>query len=176
MGRKRKNGQGTVRLRKDGRWEGRVVVGYDEQKRPKTKNVLAKTKAECEEKLETLIKTHAKAKIAPDMPFGDWIDHWYQTYSKPHIRLTSQSAYEAEIYLHVIPEIGHIPLDKLTQNDLQQFHSRVKKSGRFLSRVVNLSFLQRSRCRCRDQFVSCSPRPSNWRRKSEFWYSPRRMV
>ena len=43
MGRKRKNGEGTVRLRKDGRWEGRIVIGYDENGLPKTKNVLAKT-------------------------------------------------------------------------------------------------------------------------------------
>lgn len=47
MGRKRKNGEGTVRLRKDGRWEGRVVIGYDEKGLSKTKNVLAKTKGEC---------------------------------------------------------------------------------------------------------------------------------
>ena len=39
---KRKRGDGSLHLRKDGRWEGRVVVGYDEKGRPKTKNVLAK--------------------------------------------------------------------------------------------------------------------------------------
>ena len=37
MGRKRKSGEGTVRLRKDGRWEGRVVIGYDEKGLPRTK-------------------------------------------------------------------------------------------------------------------------------------------
>ena len=54
MAGKRKRGEGTVRLRKDGRWEGRVVVGYDEAGNPKTKNVLAKTKKACVEKLEKL--------------------------------------------------------------------------------------------------------------------------
>ena len=44
MAGKRKNGQGTVRLRKDGRWEGRHIVGYDEHGKAKTKNVLAKPK------------------------------------------------------------------------------------------------------------------------------------
>ena len=34
MGRKRKSGEGTVRLRKDGRWEGRIVIGYDEKGLP----------------------------------------------------------------------------------------------------------------------------------------------
>ena len=47
MAKKRKYGSGTVRKRSDGRWEARVVVGYDESGNPKTKNVLAKTKAEC---------------------------------------------------------------------------------------------------------------------------------
>ena len=40
---KRKAGEGTVRLRKDGRWEGRIVVDYDINGLPITKNVLAKT-------------------------------------------------------------------------------------------------------------------------------------
>ena len=53
MAKKRKYGTGTVRKRTDGRWEGRVVIGYDDG-RPKTKNVLAKTKAECLKKLEEL--------------------------------------------------------------------------------------------------------------------------
>ena len=38
---KRKQGDGTMRLRKDGRWEGRIVVEYDEKGIPKTKSVLA---------------------------------------------------------------------------------------------------------------------------------------
>jgi hypothetical protein len=29
MAKRRKNGEGLLRLRKDGRWEGRVVVGND---------------------------------------------------------------------------------------------------------------------------------------------------
>ena len=44
----------NIYRRKDGRWEGRAVVGYDDKGLPKTKNVLAKTKKECAEKLEKL--------------------------------------------------------------------------------------------------------------------------
>ena len=66
------------------------------------------------------------------MTFGEWIDLWYQNYSKPGIRETTQENYETRIYKHIIPEIGHIQLDKLTQNDLQQFYMRLKKGGRYL--------------------------------------------
>ena len=48
MAKRRKNGSGDIHHRKDGRWEGRVVVGYKENGLPITKNVLAKTKAECD--------------------------------------------------------------------------------------------------------------------------------
>ena len=54
MARGRKRGDGSIRLRKDGRWEGRFVVGRDERGFPVTKNVLARTKAECAEKLRQL--------------------------------------------------------------------------------------------------------------------------
>ena len=43
---KRKQGEGMLRLRKDGRWEGRIVVGYDEKGNPKSKGVFAKTKTD----------------------------------------------------------------------------------------------------------------------------------
>lgn len=38
---KRKYGEGSIFLRKDGRWEGRVVVDYKENGNPKIKSVAA---------------------------------------------------------------------------------------------------------------------------------------
>lgn len=76
MAKRRKQGEGTLRLRKDGRWEGRVVVGYDDKGLPITKNVTAKTKEECVIKLERLREQYGKPteKINPEMSFGEWID------------------------------------------------------------------------------------------------------
>ena len=133
MARKRKAGDGTVRQRKDGRWEGRIVIGYDDNGYPKTKNVLSKTKKECVEKLQKLKEDYGglkPEKVRPEMLFGDWLTYWYENHSKPKIRPTTQETYESRIRLHIIPEIGGIPLNKLTQNDLQQFYGRLKQSGR----------------------------------------------
>ena len=134
MAKKRKYGSGTLRKRSDGRWEARVVTGYDESGNPKTKNVLAKTKAECLAKLEKLKEKYVPpvTKCSPGMNFGDWLDFWYQNYCKPQLRLNTQLGYEDRIYKHIIPEIGSIPLNKLTQNDLQQFYARLKTSGRLI--------------------------------------------
>jgi integrase len=94
---------------------------------------LAKTKAECVEKLKKLkadcggIKND---KLKADMPFGTWLDYWYRNYSKPGLRPSTQAGYESRIYNHIIPELGDIPLNQLTQNDLQQFYGRLKNGGR----------------------------------------------
>ena len=135
MARKRKSGTGTIRQRKDGRWEGRAVVGYDDKGLPKTKNVLAKTKRECQEKLAKLLEEVGgtkSEKICADMPFGEWMDFWYQTYLKPGLRPTTQLNYESTIYQHIIPQLGSIPLCQLSQKDLQQFYAYLKKEGRLV--------------------------------------------
>ena len=101
MGRRRA-GDGLIRYISDGRWEGRIVVGYDENGLPKTKNVLAKTKNECREKLSKL-----KVEIAPveqetsgEPTFGEWLEEWYKTYIKPGIRPGTREVYENRIYKH----------------------------------------------------------------------------
>ena len=137
MAKKRKNGQGTVRLRKDGRWEGRHIVGYDENGKAKTKNVLAKTKTECIEKLKKLQEHYGEVapfKIKPEMRFGDWMNYWYENHCKPTIRPTTQKSYEEWIYVHAIPGLGHIPLNKLTQADCQKFLNEMKANGRKVHR------------------------------------------
>ena len=57
MAKKRANGEGNIRKRKDGRWEARYTAGHD----PKTgkriiKNVLGKTQAEVREKLKRALE------------------------------------------------------------------------------------------------------------------------
>ena len=135
MAKRRKHGDGSVRLRKDGRWEGRVVVGYDEKGLPKTRNVLAKTKTECATKLSQLresLEIPAPEPPKPGISLGDWLDRWYQDYKKASLRPNTQMSYERRIYQHIIPALGNIQLDKLTTGDIQQFYTRLKQSGRLI--------------------------------------------
>lgn len=135
MAKRRKRGDGSVHLRADGRWEGRVVIGYDDKGLPVTKNVLAKTKPECISKLNTLkdsigIQTPYQPK--PGILLGDWLDLWYQSYKKPNLRPNTQMSYERRIYQHIIPALGNVQMDKLTTNDLQQFYVNLKQNGRLI--------------------------------------------
>ena len=90
----------------DGRWEGRAVIGYDDKGLPKTKNVLAKTKSECVQKLKNLTSSIGKSESAvtkPGITLGQWLDSWYQTSKKPNLRPNTQMSYEQRIYNYIIP-------------------------------------------------------------------------
>lgn len=137
---RRKQGSGSLRQRSDGRWEGRAVIGYDEKGLPKTKNVLAKTKTECEKKLaELLAEIGPEPTLQPkqephERTLGEWMDEWYQTYIKPNLRPGTQGGYEYSIYQQINAKVGDTPLGKFTHNDAQRFYGELKQSGR-LSRT-----------------------------------------
>ena len=53
------------------------------------KNVTAKTKTECIEKMEKLkdeIGFIRRESVHSRMPFGEWMDFWYQNYCKMRIK------------------------------------------------------------------------------------------
>lgn len=132
MANRRKKGTGTIRKRSDGRYEGRVIVGYDDNGDPQIKTATSKTRREVVEKMETIREENLipLKGLKKDMPFGQWIDFWYRYYVKPTVRETTQATYEGSIYKHIIPEFGKIPLNKITQADLQKFYADELKGGR----------------------------------------------
>ena len=134
MGKKRRaSGTGSVIEKPNGTYEGRYVVGYKENGYPITKSVFAKTKTECKLKLKEAMEQAGKLSsdaINPEMTFGDWLQFWYNNYCKPGVRESTRACYEGRIRLHILPSLGHIKLNKLTENDLQQFYTNLKKGGR----------------------------------------------
>ena len=129
---KRKQGEGLLRKRADGRWEARLVVDYKDGL-PVTKNVTAKTKAACKEKLEKLKQELGcrPKKVSEQMLFGEWINYWYETYCKPALRPTTQANYESRIKMHVLPSaISKIKLCELIQRDIQALCNNLRKHGR----------------------------------------------
>mgnify|MGYP000166033782 CR=1 FL=1 len=80
MAKKRANGEGNIRKRKDGRWEGRYTAGIDpETGKPIAKNVLAKTQRECKEKLRKAMEELEKIDVTKrrDYTVGEWAQLWY---------------------------------------------------------------------------------------------------
>ena len=77
MAKRRANGEGSIRKRFDGRWEGRYTAGRDpETGKAIYKNVLGKTQAEVKDKLKKAIEETAGLDIikAEKYTLGQWMD------------------------------------------------------------------------------------------------------
>ena len=134
MARRRANGEGNIRKRKDGRWEGRYVAGHDANGKEIRKNVLGKTQAEVKDKLRKAIEEAKYLDVAKadEYTVERWVKTWFEIYSKPNLRESTQERYLNHIEYHIIPEIGHIKLRKLTVRDIQVMYNNVRDHGRVL--------------------------------------------
>ena len=133
MAKRRANGEGNIRKRKDGRWEGRYTAGYDlDTGKRITKNVLGKTQAEVKEKLKQAIENSARLDVlkAGNDTVESWVKTWYEVYMEPRLRATTKDLYSGYIRNHIVPSIGSIRLDKLTTIQLQRFYNDLQKNGR----------------------------------------------
>ena len=133
MPKRRANGEGNIRKRKDGRWEGRYTAGYDPESGKRIiKNVLGKTQAEVKEKLKTAISESQKLDVskAGNYTVASWVRTWYEVYAEPRIRPNTKAYYTNYIENHIVPGIGDVPLDKLTTIQIQRFYNNLQKTGR----------------------------------------------
>ena len=133
MGKRRAKGEGSIRRRKDGRWEGRYTVGTDYTTGKRiSKSVFGSTQAEVKDKLRTAIQENRGPAInfKGDYTVGEWLWLWFETYSKPNIRESTAINYSNYIRLHIEPILGRIKLKQLTALQIQQFYNKAKESGR----------------------------------------------
>ena len=134
MPKRRANGEGNIRKRKDGRWEGRYTAGHD----PVTgkqifKNVLGKTQAEVKDKLNAALEELKRIDVivSDQMTTGEWLDTWLEHYAKPVMRATTYNNYETLIRLHIKPYIGEVKLNKLSTLQIQKLYNKLLSDGRF---------------------------------------------
>ena len=133
MAKKRANGEGNIRKRKDGRWEGRYTAGHDpETGKPIYKNVLGRTQAETKAKLKAAIEETKSLDVAKAGKYtvGAWMDEWFENYAKVKVRPSSHQTYRGYIDNHIKSNIGKVPLEKLTSLELQKLYKKLLASGR----------------------------------------------
>ena len=133
MAKKRANGEGSIRKKPSGRWEGRYTQGIDPVTgRAIQKSVSAKTQAECKEKLAKAIRENRGVPLnhTGDYTAAEWCRLWFETYSKPNIRYNTAKGYEGIIEHHIIPAIGTIKLKQLSSIHIQRMYNDLKENGR----------------------------------------------
>ena len=131
MAKRRPNGDGMIRKRADGRWEGRIIVGHKDDGKPIYKAVLAKTQKELIPKLNQLKETYAGMELTENsrMTLGEWLDKWLTEYKAPMIRKSTAEGYRQYIDNHIKPYLGDKPITQVTTADVQKMYNMLKESG-----------------------------------------------
>lgn len=119
----------NIYKRKDGRYEGRYVIGKNADNRTRFGYVYAASYAEVKARL-----TERKAAQLPRVKecasrrseaFGEWLERWLRQDIQPVVRQSTFNNYR-NLARHLYHEIGAIPLDRLRLEELQEMLGRFR--------------------------------------------------
>ena len=132
MAKRRPSGDGMVRKREDGRWEGRIVIGHRENGEPLFRHVYAKTQKALLDKLHQNIECYRDVELTEDsrMTLGQWLDRWLTEYKAGTVRPGTLEGYRRYIEYYIKPQLGDKQISLLSQQDIQRMYRRLKTEGR----------------------------------------------
>ncbi|MBE5471713.1 tyrosine-type recombinase/integrase [Mycobacteroides abscessus] len=136
---RRANGEGSIRLRQDGRWEGTARVTLTDGRRKRV-SVLGKTQKEAVQKLRTMITNEHNGIRRPTQAYtvSRWLDAWLESISTTAIRPKTRELYESTIRLHLKPRLGHIKLTDLRPLTLQSAINTAVEEGNSTRHILLL--------------------------------------
>ena len=130
MGKRRPSGDGMVRKRDDGRWEGRIVVGHKENGDSIFRYVYADTQKELTAKLRQNIDAYQGVDLTEDsqMTLGQWLDRWLDRMTGV-VGLLTMKRYEGTIVRHIKPYLGEKIISQVTGKDIQKLYDILARHG-----------------------------------------------
>ena len=138
---KRASGEGTIRQRKDGRWEARYSCGYNPKTgQPIRKSVYGLTQKEVREKLTSTIKSiDDNTYIAPSaITVESWLDTWLKEYVKSSVKLLTFTSYDTISRVHIKPTLGRIKLQALKAPQIQALYNSLLAEGKSPKTIKNI--------------------------------------
>ena len=138
MAKRRPNGEGMIRQKKKGQWEGRIVVGHKENGQPIFRYVYAKTQKELLDKLHYKIDEYRDTELTEDskMLLSEWLDKWISEYMTGTVRESTLRGYKKYVESYIKPALGEKQIAFLTTAQIQKFYNNLKKNGRINNRQI----------------------------------------
>ncbi len=120
----------NIYKRKDGRFEGRVPVGYQENGKIKYKSVYARTLSEVKEKMSDVYSIRQNQPVsAIKLTVRDAAEQWLSS-AKLRVKESSYANYVNIVNKHILPILGGEMMMNLTTSKLNDFINFKLVSGR----------------------------------------------
>lgn len=128
---RRANGEGTIRKRPNGLWEGRIPIGRNPNGTIKHKYVYAKTQNEVKKKLDLIkLEINNGGYIEPsNITMSIWVDIYLKEYKQKSVKPTTYVNYVARVNNHIKPHIGHYKLKDLRSDVIQKLINELSQKG-----------------------------------------------
>ena len=127
---RRGTGEGTIYRRPNGRWCAQRYVTLASGAR-KRRTFYGETRAEVATKLDV-----AASQEHQSIPFSErrwtvesYIDHWMNDIVATRCRPNTVRHYESAVRLYIVPQLGQMPLGRLSVADVQTAVERLRRSG-----------------------------------------------
>jgi len=113
-------------------WKVDIPLGYENGKRKRIIKQGFKTKKDAEKfATETLAQKNRGyvASTESNVLFKDFINKWFNEYKVNTISTNTITNYRSRIDTHIIPQLGHYRLNKITNMIVQDFYNRLINEG-----------------------------------------------
>lgn len=129
MAKKRSNGEGALRKRKDGRWELSIMVGYHDDGKRKFKYFYGKTQKEVLNKAEKF-RQDQNSGLNTDYNYtlAEFGDFWFDGHCD-NITPTTQESYKYTLAL-IKRHLGHRKIAELKAMDVEEFLKTLRREGK----------------------------------------------
>lgn len=120
MKHRRGQGEGAIYKREDGRWEGKVDLGWESGKR-RRKSVYGKTRAEVQEKIRKTQNDKATGLplLNERRTTGDYLEWWAAEVLPGTVKDSTADGYRWILSRYVLPHVGAVPLARLAPAHVQ---------------------------------------------------------
>lgn len=125
----------NIYKRKDGRWEGRCVVGKKKNGRTAFVYVYAKNYTDVKKKLiHKKAEQYGSQTVGVNNIFGDgtirtWLWYWLEEELKPHIKQSSYAVYRRQLVKHLLPSVGKEQLHSITKETMRKVYHDAMENG-----------------------------------------------
>ena len=123
---RRGHGEGSVYRRKDGRWVASITLEHR-----KRKYFYGDTRKEVQEKLKVALHEQQQGTLATGsyQLLGAYLEQWIEQVYRPSVKELSYQEYHSAVRKHLVPGLGHIPVQKLTAAKVQDFYTQKLSEG-----------------------------------------------
>ena len=131
MAKRRPNGDGMIRKRADGRWEGAIVIGHKADGSYLYKWVQARTQKELLPKLHRAIEAYRGVDLTEDsrMTLGEWFERWFKDYAEVTLRPSTVRGYR-RYAAQINRSLGEKQIGLITTQQIQRMYNKLKRDGR----------------------------------------------